>query len=126
MVDIQSANTKLQTVALDFDGVIHSYTSGWMGFDVIPDPPVEGIKELIDELREIGYLVVIYSTRCSRVAGKIAIIKWLEKNEIYVDAVQAQKPPAICYVDDRAIPFTGSTDGLIDKIQDFKSWTEKY
>ncbi len=28
-----------QTVVFDFDGVIHSYTSGWKGATVIPDPP---------------------------------------------------------------------------------------
>ena len=42
---------KRPTVCFDFDGVIHSYTSGWKGDDVIPDPPVEGIKEVIDKLR---------------------------------------------------------------------------
>ena len=30
------------TIILDFDGVIHSYTSGWQGADVIGDPPWRG------------------------------------------------------------------------------------
>lgn len=33
------------TVVFDFDGVIHSYTSGWKGATEIPDPPVPGVRE---------------------------------------------------------------------------------
>lgn len=32
-------------VIIDFDGVLHSYTSGRKGADVIPDPPTPGAKE---------------------------------------------------------------------------------
>lgn len=45
------------TVVFDFDGVIHSYTSGWKGTAEIPDPPVPGIGEAITKLRQLGYRV---------------------------------------------------------------------
>lgn len=32
-------------VLLDFDGVLHSYRSGWQGPRCIPDPPVPGMLE---------------------------------------------------------------------------------
>lgn len=113
-----------KTVVFDFDGVIHSYTSGWQGPAVIPDPPVPGIKEAIDEIRDAGYEVVVVSTRCATTEGQGAIRAWLIDHDIYVDAVKMRKPPAIVYIDDRAICFDGDAGTLITKIQAFKPWNK--
>lgn len=115
----------MKTVVFDFDGVIHSYKSGWQGIDVIPDEPVEGIGTAIDSIRNKGYKVVIVSTRCSTEEGKLAIAEWLNKYNIVVDDVVAEKPPAIVYVDDRAITFDGDCNTLLDKIESFKPWYNK-
>ena len=113
-----------QTVVFDFDGVIHSYTSGWQGPTVIPDPPVPGIKEAIAEIRAAGHEVVVVSTRCARRTGMLEIWKWLEENGIQVDNVCAEKPPAIVYIDDRAICFDGKPETLLGKIQAFQPWNK--
>lgn len=113
-----------QTIIFDFDGVIHSYKSGWQGATIIPDPPVEGIKEVIDELRK-EYKVVVVSTRCYQEGGIEAIKKYLDKYNITVDDVTGEKPPAIVQIDDRAITFDGNTERLINKIKNFKPWHEK-
>lgn len=113
------------TVVFDFDGVIHRYSSGWQGATVIPDPPVPGIADAIAEIREKGYKVVVVSTRCSTQEGIAAVEDYLDENGIVVDGVQMEKPPAICYVDDRAICFDGDASTLAQKIQNFKPWTEK-
>lgn len=115
----------IKTVAFDFDGVIHSYTSGWRGIDIIPDPPVPGIKNVIDNLREDGYEVVIYSTRCNQDSGREAVWKWLEKYDIHVNGLSSQKPIAFCYIDDRAINFHGQSDTLYQQIVDFASYIDK-
>lgn len=113
-----------QTVVFDFDGVIHSYTSGWKGNDVIPDPPVPGIREAIAEIRAAGYEVVVVSTRCSSILGLNAIERYLEKHDIVVDGIRMEKPPAIVYIDDRAICFDGNPATLLGKIQTFKPWNK--
>lgn len=109
-------------VVFDFDGVIHSFTSGFTSVDQIPDPPVPGIKEAIAEIREAGFSVIVVSSRCRDTAGWQAIGRWLKNEGIEVDGILATKPPAICYIDDRAICFDGDASSLLDKILDFKPW----
>lgn len=111
-----------KTVVFDFDGVIHSYTSGWKGEDVIPDPPVTGIKDSIQQIRKAGYEVVVVSTRCATNKGINAVNKYLLENGIFVDKFCREKPPAIVYIDDRAICFDGKSDKLLEKIEQFKPW----
>lgn len=119
----QVSNNK--TVVFDFDGVIHSYSSGWHGVKNIPDPVVPGIKEAIEEIRNKGYRVVIVSTRCNHSEGMTAIRKYLKANKITVDEILSVKPPAICYIDDRAICFDGDTSTLVEKIENFKPWNRE-
>lgn len=114
-----------QTVVFDFDGVIHSYYSGWHGIDVIPDPPVPGIKEAIDAIREHGYEVIVVSTRCANPYGMGAVRKYLRDYDIVVDDVVAHKPPAIVYIDDRAICFDGNPLNLLYQIINFVPWNKR-
>ena len=116
-----------KTVVFDFDGVIHSYTSGWQGETKIPDPPVKGIDRALKALHDAGYEVVIVSTRCSTEFGRTAIENWLDMYGLthLVDRVCKEKPPAIVYIDDRAICFDGNPDTLLEKVQTFKPWYQK-
>ena len=116
-----------RTVVFDFDGVIHSYTSGWKGETNIPDPPVPGIQEALKEIHDAGYEVVVVSTRCKTVLGRMAIENWLDMYGITqeVDKVCKEKPPAIAYIDDRAICFDGHPETLLKKIQNFQPWYKK-
>ena len=112
------------TICLDFDGVVHSYTSGWQGKLIINDPPVAGTKEAIDKLR-MDYEVKIYSTRCDSEEGQEAIKRWLWKYDIVVDEVCAHKPPAIIYIDDRGLQFNGDWDKTIADVHNFHHWIRK-
>lgn len=114
---------KKETVVFDFDGVIHSYKSPWQGADVIPDAPVFGIREAIADIRKL-YNVVVVSSRCIVPEGMKAVKDYLAKNRIEVDAVMAEKPPAVVYVDDRAICFDGESSKLLGKIMNFVPWNK--
>lgn len=66
-------------LCLDFDGVLHSYTSGWKGALRIPDPPVEGALEwLVGALDH--FTVAILSSRSHRWFGRFAMKGWLRTN----------------------------------------------
>lgn len=113
-----------RTVVFDFDGVIHSYTSGWKGEDTVPDPPVPGIREALKEIHDAGYEVVVVSTRCATIKGHGAIEAWLYDNGLreYIDKVCKEKSPAVAYIDDRAICFDGHPEALLKKIKNFQPW----
>lgn len=113
------------TVVFDFDGVIHSYKSGWKGAENIPDPPVDGIQQVIENLQEKGYRVVIVSSRCATPEGIKAIKNWLKYYGFPQLEIMSEKPPAVVYVDDRAICFDGDCNTLYEKISNFKPWYQK-
>ena len=120
-------------LCLDFDGVIHSYESGWKGADVIPDPPVDGALAFIRDALET-FDVHVYSTRTHQDDGRLAMqawcVKWAKKlypedhNWIYKVNWPLSKPPAKVTIDDRAITFTGYFPELAELV-DFEPWNKK-
>lgn len=108
-----------QTVVFNFDGVVHKYSKGWQDGSIY-DVPNEGIKETINRLRLNNYEVVIVSTRCNTEEGRMAILTWLFNYGIVVDKVCKEKPPAICYIDDRAICYDPLMNNLYETITSFK------
>ena len=115
-----------KVIAFDFDGTVSSYRSGWTGIGDLPDPPVNGIRELFQKLKKAGMVIVIYSCRARELAGYKAIVAWLTKWKLieFVESVTYSKPIARCYVDDRAIQFKGDPQEIFWEIMNFRSWTE--
>jgi hypothetical protein len=65
-------------LCLDFDGVIHSYTSGWKGAAVIPDPPVPGVGVYL--LRAVHHFrVAIFSSRSRSWRGRAAMKRYVRQ-----------------------------------------------
>jgi len=114
-----------RTVVFDFDGVINPYIKGWLGVTEIPEAPVEGVRELLAKLKAAGFRSVIMSSRALADNGETAIVDYLKRHDLwnFIDAVVTEKIPAMVYIDDRAICFTGKTEGLFEQIVNFNSWT---
>jgi hypothetical protein len=122
----------VKTIAIDFDGVIHAYSRGWLDGSIY-DEPVPGAFEAIRKYMELGYAVCIISTRKPK-----QILKWFREHQhlAYYNAnvlmlahgynaekiiwykkfwdkpwvlgVTNRKLPAMVYIDDRAVRFKGS------------------
>lgn len=155
-----------KTIAVDFDGVIHAYTSGWKGPRVIPDGPVEGAIDFLLESLSHGYTIAIYSSRSHAWGGRRAMKHWLEWHAslhffgMFLKGKDADlgmwhlagyqfgmdppadeaeeaaawlvrtiqwpkhKPPAMAYLDDRAVTFTGKFPHPSD-LGNFKPWNKR-
>jgi hypothetical protein len=113
-------------IAFDFDGVIHRYSKGWQGEANIYDVPVKGIDDAMRDLILHGFDICIYSSRAKTDAGMKAITDWLADYSMdgLVSFVSHEKPPARCYIDDRAILFTGDAAKILTACEEFKSWVE--
>jgi hypothetical protein len=132
-------------LCFDFDGVIHSYTSGWQHADFIPDPPVPGA--FIFMLAALEHFdVKIFSSRSHQEGGIRAMMVWVEywarkelpndeeskyaANQIIngiawrKEAFPKEKPPAFVTLDDRALTFDGVWPD-IETLKQFKPWNKK-
>lgn len=123
-----------KTICVDFDGVLHLYTSGWKGVDVIPDQPVPGAMEWLFDV-SMDYEICIYSSRSKSPTGLAAMEKWLEQELVSkfgkagASTVTSkllfptEKPAAWLTIDDRAICFRG-TFPSVTEIENFKPWNK--
>lgn len=114
------------SIAVDFDGVIHSYTSPWVSADVIPDPPVPGAIDWLNEM--VGkFKIIIFTTRGKTREGQDAVALYLNKHGFVGGfVVTAEKPPALIYLDDRAVRFDGEHFPTADEIhRDLVPWNKR-
>lgn len=127
------AGERRPILCLDFDGVLHSYTSGWKGYDVIPDRPVPGAMEFLHTAVN-HFEVHIFSSRSRRLAGRRAMRAWIRRelkeelgglgHFVYLSLKWPFfKPAAFVTLDDRAMTFTGEWPDAIFLL-DFKPWNK--
>jgi hypothetical protein len=120
----------VRIIALDFDGVVHSHMAEWQGETVIPDGPVPGAFEFIEELVDDDrFEVHIFSSRSRSHDGRNAMYLWFQANGLDADVLDqlqfpAEKTPAWVTIDDRAFAFEGKFPTL-DWLFDFKPWNRR-
>lgn len=128
-------------LCVDFDGVIHSYSSGWKGSEIIPDPPVPGALKWLWEATE-WWDVQVYSSRSKDPKARLAMLVWMSDharkefgpthpmslldNGPYPITFAHEKPSAFLTIDDRAICFEGDWSEIdAADLLHFKPWNKR-
>jgi hypothetical protein len=123
-------------LSIDFDGVLHSYTSGWHGGRKIVDPPIPGaidwLRSLLPDQRDafaprhLDFDVQIFSSRARYWGGRLAMRRWLFHRGVTLGELEALKfplwkPPSFLHIDDRALCFKG-TFPTVGQMKAFAPW----
>ena len=111
-----------KVICVDFDGVIHPYTKGWVGLKPDIEAPVKGMCEELEELKAQGFRIVVFTTRAQTAEGVKAVEEYLKMWRVPFNEITAQKIGAHCYIDDRSICFNGKAKGLAQRVLNFKPW----
>lgn len=117
-----------KTLCVDFDGVIHAYTSGWHD-NKIADGPVPGALDWLRAMVAAQDIhVCIYSSRSRSDEGVGMMKDWLLDHGLEPRVLEqiefpTQKPPAWLTIDDRCFLFKG-TFPSIGAIRSFKPWNK--
>lgn len=98
-----------KTVCLDFDGVLHAYSRGWADGTVY-DGPMPGAVEAVQKLSE-RHKLVVQTTR----ENLDEVRAWLERYGFPSMEVTNKKPPAVLYIDDRALRFESWEQAMSDR-----------
>ena len=118
--------TRRWTVACDMDGVLHSYTTPWSAANEIPDPPVPGAIDWLNEIH-CHFDVVVHTTRGDQDGGNEAVTSWLRENGYTGPdlVVTSKKIPALIYIDDRAWRFEGDNFPTPRQVHEARPWHRK-
>lgn len=111
-------------LAVDFDGVLHSYDGNWQGEDVITGELLPGAADFLYEAVQ-RYTVSVYSVRGATEAGRNAMEEWLydkltaaigDKGAAIASQllIAEHKPFAHLMIDDRAWRFEGNFPRISD------------
>jgi hypothetical protein len=125
----------MKAVAIDFDGVIHQYTTKWTNAWTISDPPLEGAFAAIRHYMDNGFQIIIFSARLTpgkntegawqnMLRAKEAMFEWFLHHGVprevasqFVFWTSAGKPHALIFIDDRGFRF----EGRFPSVQEIKA-----
>jgi hypothetical protein len=140
-IDCRKEVTKMRNkpiLCVDFDGVIHAYTSPWTNAETVSDGPVPGALKWLWKATE-WFDVQIYSSRSKTESGIQAMRLWMARqcaaefdmdhpmnNSPFPIMFCHEKPAAFLTIDDRALTFEGDWSEIEPAdLLNFKPWNKR-
>lgn len=127
-------------LCVDFDGVIHLYTSPWTNAETISDGAVPGALRWLWEATK-HFDVQVYSSRSKELIGRLAMLSWMINRSYeefghdhpmcgptagYPITFAHEKPAAFLTIDDRALCFDGDWSKIHPAdLLGFKPWNKR-
>jgi len=123
--EVEGNNDNTKRAMIDLDGTIHKYSKGYQD-GTLYDDPFDGAKETIDWLKNMGFEIIIFTTRASKENAEEMggdqvkqirnIENYLTDNDIYFDRITSDKLGADFYIDDKAITIENGDWHSVKKI----------
>jgi hypothetical protein len=120
-------------LAIDFDGVIHSYERGWANGEIYGHV-VDGFWDWAREAQQY-FTLVIHSARSGMAGGNRAMSDWLIREfpgeypaEFPLLEFSYDKPRAMLFINDRAIAFNGDwydRELAPEALRAFRPWNQR-
>lgn len=117
-------------IAIDFDQTLWE----WGDLDCMKSKPLPGAVEAVRALKKRGFRIVILTSRLSRTWWRdeapryaltmtafgewqrTAVERALRRHRVPFDLITAEKVPALHYIDDKAIEFSGDWGSIVERI----------
>jgi len=114
---------ELKNIAVDFDGVVHTFDKGWHDGTCYGEP-IEGAIDAIKKLSK-EYNIVLHTAKVKPdrplVDGKTGyelVLEWLIEHDLekYIDEITHEKPRAEYYIDDKGIKFENNWKEILEEV----------
>ena len=115
----------MKRIGIDLDNtIIH-----WANFPEFGEP-IDGIKEALEKIKNMGFYISIFSCRASKEVFKNLIDRleqvrkiedYMEEHNLIYDEILIDKPLFNYYIGDEAIGFRGNWEKTINELEELEN-----
>jgi hypothetical protein len=104
-----------KSIAVDLDGTLAFYETGYAGFNKI-GAPIKPMVDLINKFQSQGYKIKIFTARANNKKNIPVVKEWLRKNGLGdFEVTNVKTPDIVLFIDDRAVGVEKNTGKLLSK-----------